>query len=219
MVFRNERSLYKRKCDATGKEIISIYSPDTPFKVYDQKYWWSDKWEPMEYGKNYDWNKSFFEQFEELSIQFPRQNLYQKNCIDSPWTNREYDSKNCYLDIAGFKNEDCAYNVYANWCNKSFDNYGILKSELCYNNFLGIHLYKVFFSKFCFDCQELYFSENCVNCSNLLGCINLRNKNYYIFNKPVTKEKFQQTISQLGNFSFIEKVKQDFEKNKKHKYL
>jgi hypothetical protein len=31
--FRNERKLYKRKCDATEREIISIYSPDKPFKV------------------------------------------------------------------------------------------------------------------------------------------------------------------------------------------
>jgi hypothetical protein len=26
--FRNERNLYKRKCDASGKDIISIYAPD-----------------------------------------------------------------------------------------------------------------------------------------------------------------------------------------------
>ena len=25
--FRNERKLYKRKCDATGKDIVSIYAP------------------------------------------------------------------------------------------------------------------------------------------------------------------------------------------------
>ena len=26
--FRNERSLYRRRCDGTGKTIISMYSPD-----------------------------------------------------------------------------------------------------------------------------------------------------------------------------------------------
>jgi hypothetical protein len=41
--FRNERKLYKRKCDATGKLIISMYSPDKKFKVYDNDFWWSDK--------------------------------------------------------------------------------------------------------------------------------------------------------------------------------
>ena len=57
MLWRNERALYKRKCDATGKDIISIYSQDKPLKVYDQKYWWSDNWDPMEYGRDYDFSK------------------------------------------------------------------------------------------------------------------------------------------------------------------
>ena len=55
--FRNERKLYKRKCDATGKEIVSIYSPDKPHKVYHQEYWWSDKSDPMSYGKGFDFSR------------------------------------------------------------------------------------------------------------------------------------------------------------------
>jgi Zn ribbon nucleic-acid-binding protein len=49
LAFRNERNLYKRKCDATGKNIISIYSPDKNIKVYNQDFWWSDKWNTMDY--------------------------------------------------------------------------------------------------------------------------------------------------------------------------
>jgi hypothetical protein len=47
--FRNIRKLYKRKCDATEKDIVSIYSPDKPFTVYNQDYWWSDAWSPLDY--------------------------------------------------------------------------------------------------------------------------------------------------------------------------
>jgi hypothetical protein len=36
---RNERKLYRRKCEATGKFIISIYSENHPYKVYDEKIW------------------------------------------------------------------------------------------------------------------------------------------------------------------------------------
>lgn len=36
-VRRNERKLYRRNCDATGKAIITQYSPSSPYKVYDQK--------------------------------------------------------------------------------------------------------------------------------------------------------------------------------------
>ncbi len=40
LTFRNERKLYHRKCDKTGNQIVSIYSPDKPYIVYDQKVWW-----------------------------------------------------------------------------------------------------------------------------------------------------------------------------------
>jgi hypothetical protein len=71
--FRNERKLYKRKCDATGKDMISIYSPDKPFKVYHQDFWWSDKWDATEYGHadGMDFERGFFEQFRELALRVP----------------------------------------------------------------------------------------------------------------------------------------------------
>ncbi|USN57706.1 MAG: hypothetical protein H6767_04930 [Candidatus Peribacteria bacterium] len=47
--FRNERQLYKRQCDATGKPIVSIYSPDKPYTVYEQDFWWSDAWDALKY--------------------------------------------------------------------------------------------------------------------------------------------------------------------------
>jgi len=42
LAWRNPRTLYKRKCDATGENIISIYSPDKPFPVYAPASWWGD---------------------------------------------------------------------------------------------------------------------------------------------------------------------------------
>ena len=65
MMFRNERVLYRRKCNALGhdEEIISVFSPEKPFTVYDYKYWWSDAWNPFDYGRDYDFSKPFFQQF------------------------------------------------------------------------------------------------------------------------------------------------------------
>jgi len=59
--FRNERKFYHRKCDKTGNQMISIYSPDKPFTIYDQKIWWGDDWSPNEYGLDFDFNKNFFD--------------------------------------------------------------------------------------------------------------------------------------------------------------
>jgi hypothetical protein len=70
--FRNERKLYRRTCDATGKNIISIYSPDKPYKVFDQDFWWSDGWNPKDYGRDFDFSKSFLEQFRSLMLEVPR---------------------------------------------------------------------------------------------------------------------------------------------------
>ena len=66
MGWRNERTLYKRKCDALGhnEEIISMYAPGTPYKVVDAKYWWNDEWDPLDYGKPYDFNKPFFQKYQ-----------------------------------------------------------------------------------------------------------------------------------------------------------
>jgi hypothetical protein len=49
LTFRNERNLYKRKCDLIKKEIISIYSPNKSYKVYNREDWWSDKWNALDY--------------------------------------------------------------------------------------------------------------------------------------------------------------------------
>ena len=46
MSFRNEWSFYQRDCDLTGKRMLSIYSPDKPYKVYEQSVWWSDRFDP-----------------------------------------------------------------------------------------------------------------------------------------------------------------------------
>jgi len=64
--FRNERKLYKRKCDFFGRDIISMYSPDKQYKIYHQDIWWSDEWDASDYGRDFNFNKNFFEQFETI---------------------------------------------------------------------------------------------------------------------------------------------------------
>src|SRR3989338_6874461 len=57
--WRNNTSLYSRKCDLCNKFIISLYSPDSGLTVYCNKCWWSDKWDPKDYGAGYDFLKPF----------------------------------------------------------------------------------------------------------------------------------------------------------------
>jgi RNA polymerase primary sigma factor len=63
MTVRNERNLYHRECGLCGKSIISMYSKEKPFPVYCPSCWWSDNWDPLKYGNEYDFSKPFFPQF------------------------------------------------------------------------------------------------------------------------------------------------------------
>jgi hypothetical protein len=98
--FRNERKLYKRKCDLTGKDIVSIYLPDKPFKVYEHKARWSDQRDPLEYGVEFDFSKSFFQQWKSLYDKVPKicLNGHDSN-ENSPYTNYTIYTKNSYFNF------------------------------------------------------------------------------------------------------------------------
>src|SRR5437879_1597317 len=65
MVFRNFKTLYKKNSDVSGAPVISMYSPEAPYKVYTHDEWWSDSLDPTAYGRPFDFNRPFFEQFAE----------------------------------------------------------------------------------------------------------------------------------------------------------
>jgi hypothetical protein len=214
MTWRNERTLYKRKCDAPGhnEEIISIYHKDSPFKVYDQKYWWSDNWDPMDYGRDYDWNKPFFEQFWELMKEMPLVSLFNSNNVNTVFANHTEESKNCYLIFAALKNENVMYATRSTFNKDSADLYIVSESELCYENIYCRNCYRLFFSSHCDNCYDSIFLFNCKNCSNCFGCVNLRNKSYYIFNRAYSKKAYKKKIKQLdiGSFKTFLNIKEDF---------
>ena len=94
--FRNERNLYRRTCDASGKQIISMYSPDKPYKVYDQKIRRSDSRDPMSYGRDFDFTRSFTENLKELSLQVPRPSMYNFYAENSDYCNcTSYQKDKC----------------------------------------------------------------------------------------------------------------------------
>lgn len=194
LAFRNERSLYKRDCDLCHESMLSVYSPKSPYIVYCAKCWHSDAWDQYSYGREYDFSRPFLEQFIELEKSIPRLTLLQENNIDSPWVNYETDDKNCYLNFGGHLNEDSAYNQYALKSKDSLDNFWMIHGEYSYENILCENSYKSIGSIFCYESQEILFSFDCRNCSNVIGCSGLRHKQYYIFNKQVSKEEYKQFV-------------------------
>jgi hypothetical protein len=202
MTWRNERTLYHRKCDATGKDIITMFSPEQPLVVYERDYWWSDNWDQLASGRDYDFSKPFFQQYRELFERTPLPNLANSNCVRSEYGNHSADLKNCYLAYASYQSEDLIYCAGAVGCKDSLDLYKGRDLMQCYDDTLCCGLNRVFFSFDSDDSVSCAFLHACKNLINSLGCINLRNKSNVIFNHVYSKEEYAKERAKydLGSY-------------------
>jgi hypothetical protein len=59
----------------------------------------------------------------------------------------------------------------------------------------------------------VYFSKDVYGCQNCFGCVNLRNKSYYIFNEPYTKESYFEELKKydLSSHAVVDGIKQKVE--------
>jgi len=212
MIWRNERTLYKRKCDATGVEMVSLIAPGLPYKVYEAAYWRSDAWDPMSYGREYDFSRPFFVQFNELFTEIPHPNLVQKNVVDSELS-YGLDLKNCYWVGGSEGAEDSAYLfspiLQARDC---FDIHSANNVEHCYDSVDIDKSSGLRFCQNCVGCSDSYLLYDCRNCTSCFGCVGLRSKNFHIFNKAYSKEEYEKEVKLLGpnTFSGLNKAKERF---------
>ncbi|EKE26473.1 MAG: hypothetical protein ACD_4C00272G0001, partial [uncultured bacterium (gcode 4)] len=197
--FRNERYLYKWKSDLTWKDVISMYSPDKLIKFNEQSEWWSDKWNPLDYWLDFDFNEPFFYQFERLFKNIPHSSLLNASNENSEYSNYCSYLKNCYLlfDSSNCEHSHYWYNVWNS--TYSLDSIVISSCENIYECIDCINCYNVFFSQNCNWCRDSYFLDNCRGCLNCIGCCNLSNKQYYIDNEFVWKEKYEQSLKKIKN--------------------
>jgi hypothetical protein len=201
------RTLHRRTCDATGKQILSMYAPDAKHPVYHSEYWWSDKWDALEYGRDFDFNRPFFEQFDELFQKVPalHQSVIQsENC---EYINMAGNCKNCYLSFFLDYCEDCLYVQNANYDRSCVDCLSVNESELCYECIDCNRCYDLRYSQRCIGCVSSYFLTDCRSCEYCIGCFNLVNKKYHIFNKPVSPEEFESFKKALNSRNKIEELK------------
>jgi len=220
LAWRNERSLYKRTCNLCGKSIISMFKPEAPFPVYCHECWWSDKWDPLKFGRDYDFSKSFFEQFSLLQREVPRPALYASQNVNSDYCNHTAHLKDCYLMFGSWFSENCGYGNSVLDSKDCWDCLFTGNSEGCLHSIDINKCYKTHFSQNCTACADSAFLYDCRNCQNCLFCYNLRNKNYYIFNQPVSKEDFVRIKnSVLESYTLLEKRFAEFRKTVQEKAI
>ena len=212
MSFRNFRNLYNQICAATGKKIFSMIPPSAPMPAYSREYWWSDAWDPMEYGKEYDFSKPFFQQFKELYHAVPASSILGSNLVNSEY-NLGLDLKNCYLCFDTGYSEDSAYSVSLQKSKNCVDTINCKLCEFCYWCINCTSCNKVFFSRNLNACADVWFSQDCVGCTDCFGCTNLRNKSYHIFNQPYTKEEYIKKFQEfkLDSWTGLQKARKEAE--------
>lgn len=211
MTWMNERNLYRVKDAATGQEIFSGIPPQSGIGSYESGYWWSDAWDSMEYGREYDFSRTFFEQLRDLTHQVPWPARNVTRLVASEYSNNAGALKNCYLCFNGGDNEDCAYLIDAYKSRNSFDISTTEQVELSYQSVEVADSYRSYFSIYCDKINDVWFSRDLTGCTNCFGCVNLRNKQYYIFNKPHTKEEYVEKLKsmRLDTHSGLEKAKKE----------
>jgi hypothetical protein len=91
-------AFYKRKCDKTGKDIISIFAPDCPYPIWDREEWFRSANPP---SADIDFNEPFFPQAKKLFYESPIPHIFQFQCENCAYADDWYESKDCYLCHGG----------------------------------------------------------------------------------------------------------------------
>ncbi len=215
LLWRNERTFYRRACDLCKRSMIAVYPTDAPFPVYCQKCWWSDKWSPLAYGQDVDFSRPFMEQVKELHQKVPMLSIQNDDGVGSTNSEYAYDwafSKNTYLSACGWYVENCLYSYYACYDKDIMDSYFVSNSELVYELMNADKCFNMRYCTLCFDSTNCALSYDLKGCSNCAMCVGLRNKQYHIRNQPYSKEEYEKEIEKLrlGNRDALQKLKAEF---------
>ncbi|MFA4930916.1 MAG: hypothetical protein WC570_03575 [Patescibacteria group bacterium] len=196
MAWRNERALYKAKCYLCGQEKILIYSPDKNLKACCNDCFWSDKWDGLDQGRDYDPKRSFFEQMGELLQDSVLWGFLGANNENSDYCNAETNSKNCYLNFGGRGNVDSYYNTYSVSGRDNIDNYGVTDCESVYECVNCTNCSSSRFMQNCENCRSCHYCQDCIGCSDCFGCVGLRHKQYYFFNQQLGSEEYKKRLDE-----------------------
>jgi hypothetical protein len=209
--FRNERKLFKAKDVFTGQSIFSLYPDKAGNNSTTEKEWYSDNFDAIKYACDYDFSKTFFEQFFEFKKQIPNFSLRVEFMINSPYSANATALKNSYLLFNSNNSEDCMYGNATDFSKDCIDNSHVKHSERCYESFWLENCYQCYFSIRSMESRNLWFCRGCVGCNDCFGGVNLRKASYCIFNKQYTKEEYKKEIEKL-NLNTISGLKEAREK-------
>ncbi len=210
LAFRNERNLFRRKDAHTGEDSFSGFPAEANLNTYENSYWHSDEWDPIDYGVDVDFSKPFLQQFYDLFSNVP---LPAKSSagfmINSDYCNEAGRLRNAYLCFDSDFVENSAYLVKATHMKDSFDSHEVIEDELCYEGVMVYKSYRSFYSLDCESCVDVWFSKGLRGCTNCFGCVNLKGKSNCFFNEQLSKQEYDKRMSELnlGSYESILELK------------
>ena len=213
LTWRNERTLYRRACDLCTKQMFSRFAADVPFPVYCAPCWYSDNWDPLSYGQDYDFSKSFFQQFYALSLRVPKPALYAINAVNSDYANHLLDVKNVYLSVSIVKSEDIYYSYRIDKSRDVFDVAFGRQIERCFESIDITNATNLFYAQRAKGSLDSYFLYDVHNAEHCLGCVNQRNIKYKVFNEQYSPEEYAEKLKgyDLGSYRRLTEFQQKFE--------
>jgi hypothetical protein len=189
-----------------------MYSPASSLTVYCQSCWWSDKWDPIHYGSEYNFNQPFFEQLKKIFQEIPIPTLWGFNNINCDYANYIAYNKNVYLSSSITDCEDIYYSTSLDKSLSCFDCDFLIDSQFCYENINSAKNFQSLFLVNSRECINSAFLFDCHNCQNCFMSSNLRNKHYVFRNKQCSKEEYLQKIKEInfGSFVFTKGLLEEF---------
>jgi len=213
--FRNDQNYYRNDCSICNKSLISVYSPDKEFPVACEDCFWSDQWDPLASGQEFDFSRSFFEQFVEVKRKTPRLAIFNTQSENSTYTVHSSKNKNCYMASSLVDCEEVHFSDFTFSSKDCLDLFGCHKMELCYECSDSIGCFNSDFVELCNALHDSLLCFDCRNSSHLIGCMGLRNTENQILNQPASKDSCIETAKRLrSDSSFREGFDLEFQKLK-----
>lgn len=164
----------------------------------------------MDYGQDFDFTKTFFEQFKQLWDKVPKLGLLTLgDMTNSDYCHDAMRLANCYLIFDGEQAKNCFYGETFSNVEDCCDFLFVQRCTLCYEVLNCNDCNDVNFSRYSYNCSNSNFLVNCQGCHDCFGCINLKQKRNHIFNRPYAPEEYKKAMAaiELGDYQTLQKIK------------
>ncbi|MDD5469875.1 MAG: hypothetical protein PHO92_03730 [Candidatus Peribacteraceae bacterium] len=203
--FCNEFNLYPGTCDLCKKRTLTQFPSKSGIPYYCRECWHSDQWNALSYGRDFDFNRPFFEQLSELKRSVPSLALdVQGELQNCDYIHYAGSSKNCYLIMHADFCEDCMYGYGFKHDRSCMDGFYNLQCELLYDCVDCHSSYGLTHCQDCINCHSSAFLRDCIGCKSCFLCAGLRNKEFCFENEQLTKDEYQKRMQSIDLGSYAQ---------------